>query len=171
MVACLSLTDASLILPSSSGAPALACTGTSPVDKRTGDVDDRRGNVRPSPVLRYWRLEAEWDLGTGATIMGGANKVGEGNGSDPKVMLFVIPMPGGFTRGGGTWVFLGSTSIWKDKRQAKASFPALCSTKSRGTWSEWSMLRRESNEPGWRGAPVLASSIAPRSPALNRQLS
>jgi hypothetical protein len=80
--------------------------------------------------------------------MGGTNKVGEGNGSDPKVMLFVIPMVGGFTRGGGTWVFLGSTSIWKAKRQAKASFPALCRTKSRGMWSEWSMLRRESNEPG-----------------------
>jgi hypothetical protein len=116
-------------------------------------------------------LEAEWDLGMGATTMGGVNRVGEGNGSDPKVMLFVIPMPGGFIRGGGSWVFLGSTSIWKAKRQAKASFPALCRTKSRGTWSEWSRLRRESNEPGWRGAPVLASSIAPRSPALNRQLS
>ena len=103
--------------------------------------------------------------------MGGVNKVGEGNGSVPKVMLLVIPVPGGFIRGGGTWVFLGSTSIWKAKRQAKASFPALCRAKSRGTWSEWRMLRRESNEPGWRGAPVFASSIAPRSPALNRQLS
>lgn len=95
-------------------------------------------------------LEADWDLGIGATIMGGgANNVGEGkgNGSDPKVMLFVIPMPGGFIRGGGGWVFLGSTNIWKARRQAKASFPALCRMKSKGTWSEWSMLRRESNEP------------------------
>ncbi len=103
--------------------------------------------------------------------MGGDNKVGEGNGSDPKVILLVNSMPGGFTRGGGTWVFLGSTSIWKAKRQAKASFPALCRAKSRGTWSEWRTLRRESNEPGWRGVPDFASSIAPRSPALNRQLS
>jgi hypothetical protein len=57
-------------------------------------------------------LEADWDLGIAtAAIMGGANKVGEGNGSDPKVILLVIPRPVGFGRGGGTWVFLGSTSI------------------------------------------------------------
>ena len=54
-------------------------------------------------------LEADWDLGMIAVaIMGGANKGGESNGSDdPRV----IPIPVGFIRGGGTWVFLGSTSI------------------------------------------------------------
>jgi hypothetical protein len=59
-------------------------------------------------------LEADWDLGMVATgIMGGVNIVGEGacNGSDPKVILLVSPIPVGFIRGGGSWVFLGSTSI------------------------------------------------------------
>jgi hypothetical protein len=60
-------------------------------------------------------LEADWDLGMVAVaiaIMGGANKEGESNGSDdPRVMVCVSPIPVGFIRGGGTWVFLGSTSI------------------------------------------------------------
>lgn len=48
-------------------------------------------------------LEADWDLGMiAAAMMGGANREGEFNGSDPKVMLLVIPMPVGFIRGGGT---------------------------------------------------------------------
>ena len=157
----------SLILPSSSGIPAIACV--SPTDKRFGKVRGWRGMVRLPPMLRCGILEADCDLGMVApTIMEGFS-AGERSGTE--LALLASAMPVGFIRAGGTWVFLGSTSIWKTKRQAKASFPELCKAKSMGTWSEWRRARRESNELGWRGEPVFASSIAPRSPALNRQLS
>ena len=86
VVACINLrlkgSDTSSILPSSSAAPALA--RVSPIDNRFEAVDNGRGTVRRSPVPRCGMLEAEWDLGmAAAAIMGGVNKVGECNGSDP----------------------------------------------------------------------------------------
>jgi hypothetical protein len=157
----------SLILPSSSGVPALP--SVSPTDKRFGNVRDWCGIVRVSPVLSCGILEADRDLGMGAIIIIEGLSIGVRNGIE--VALLASAMPVEFLRGGGIWVFLGSTNIWKTKRQAKASFPELCKAKSIGTWSEWRMPRRESNEFAWRGKPDFASSIAPRSPALNRQLS
>jgi hypothetical protein len=120
-------------------------------------------------MLRFGILEADCDLGIVPAAIVEGFSIGERNGTD--VALLVSVMPVEFILGAVTWVFLGSTSIWKTKRQAKASFPELCKAKPIGTWSEWRMARRESNEFGWRGKPVFASSIAPRSPALNRQLS
>ena len=120
-------------------------------------------------MLRFGMLEADCDLGMVATAIMEGFSIGETSGIEVALLASAIPVE--FILGAGTWVFLGSTSIWKTKRQAKASFPELCKAKSIGTWSEWRMARRESDELGWRGKPVFASSIAPRSPALNRQLS
>lgn len=97
----------SLILPSSSGIPALM--SESPRDKRFGNVDDWRSIV--SPVLSCGMLEADRDLGrVAAAIMGGLS-IGERNGTEPWIIFPTSVMPDGFIRGGGTWVFLGSTSI------------------------------------------------------------
>jgi len=112
MVACANLllreSGTSLILPSSSGAPVLAWVSLA--DKGCSD-GDRRGIAGLSASSACRTLDDDRDLGKVAVpIMGGAN-MGESNGSEPKVVLPMSGMPVGFIRGGGIWVFLGSTSI------------------------------------------------------------
>jgi hypothetical protein len=111
MVACANLllrgSCASLILPSSSGIPAL--TFVSPTDKRFWNVGEWRSITRLSPVLRI--LEVDCDLGMVTTAIIGGCSIGERNGIEPWVVLLASFMPVVFILGGGTWVFLGSTSI------------------------------------------------------------
>ena len=99
----------SLILPSSSGIPAPV--SVSPKDKRFGNVDDWRSIARLSPVLSCGILEADRDLGMVAPAIMGGLSIGDRNGIEPWIVLPASAMPAGFIRGGGTWVFLGSTSI------------------------------------------------------------
>ena len=74
---------------------------------------------------------------------GRVNKVGEGNGSDPKVMLFTFHAQVSI-RGGGTWVFRDPLKIRKAKRQAKASL-LRCVGRNRGARGGIECrLRRES---------------------------
>jgi len=99
----------SLILPSSSGLSALV--SVSPTDKRFGKDVDRYGIARLSPVLSCGIMEADRDLGMVAGAIMGGLSIGERNGIEPWIALPASAIPAGFIRGGGTWVFLGSTNI------------------------------------------------------------
>jgi hypothetical protein len=65
----------------------------------------------PSPALRCGILEADRDLGMVAVAITGVLSIGGWNGIEPIVVLLASAMAVGFIRGGGIWVFLGSTSI------------------------------------------------------------
>jgi hypothetical protein len=101
----------SRILPSSSGVPGLAIVAyVLPIDRRFEKLGDREGIARLSLMPRFGTWGADRDLGMADIPVGEGVNIGESN-TGAWVTLLFSAIPGKFVRGGGTWVFLGSTSI------------------------------------------------------------
>jgi hypothetical protein len=98
-----------IILPLSSGIPRLAFVMyESIIDKRFGKLVDRAGIDRLCRLSRFGTCGEDSDLGMADIAMLEGVK---SNGTDAWATLPFSVILGGFVRGGGTWVFLGSTNI------------------------------------------------------------
>jgi hypothetical protein len=100
----------SIIRPSSGVAGLASVTCVSPIDKRLGKLGDRGSIVRVSPMSkRAWGADSDLGIAENA-IVEGVN-IGESGGTKGWMTLLFSVISGGFDSWGGTWVFLGSTSI------------------------------------------------------------